>query len=125
MERGRNRSATGSAILVASLLSLGAVAAAGCATTEVSAVTAEHLVIDVRTRFEYDAGHFPGSINIPVGDLEERLDELGDPSRPLIVYCRSGHRSAAAKELLVEAGFTDVLDGGPKRLMMKLAPPEE
>jgi phage shock protein E len=80
------------------------------------------LVVDVRTAPEFSQGHFLGAVNIPLGDLKGRAGELGDKSRGIVVYCRSGHRSAAAKKLLDAEGFTNVTDGGPLDAMMRLAP---
>ena len=73
----------------------------------------EVAVVDVRGRSEWDAGHLPGVPNIPVGYLEEHLDEL-PKDRPLVLQCQSGSRSAMAAALLQARGFTNVvnLDGG-------------
>jgi phage shock protein E len=65
------------------------------------------VVLDVRTPSEYGDGHIEGAINIPVDDLERRLGEL-DPGDELLVYCRTGNRSARAVRLLEENGFTNV-----------------
>lgn len=70
------------------------------------------IVLDVRTREEYAAGHVDGAVNIPVQELAARMDEIGTPGRKVVVYCRSGARSAAASQLLVRAGY-DVTDIGP------------
>lgn len=65
------------------------------------------VVLDVRTPEEYAAGHVVGARNIPHTQIAERLAELGDArDRDLVVYCRSGSRSAIALEKLREAGFT-------------------
>ena len=69
------------------------------------------LIVDVRTVFEFHAGHVAGAVNIPVEDLAERIDEVGAPGRPVVVYCRSGSRSRQAAALLRQAGF-DVVDAG-------------
>lgn len=67
----------------------------------------ELLVLDVRSTAEFDEGHIPGAINIPHDVLGERIAELGPAGeRDLIVYCRSGRRSAIALETLKEAGFS-------------------
>ena len=67
---------------------------------------AEVLVLDVRSAAEFDEGHLPGAINIPHDAIGERIGELGTPDeRDLVVYCRSGRRSALALEALREAGF--------------------
>jgi phage shock protein E len=70
-----------------------------------------HLV-DVRTPQEFAEGHLDGAVNIPVQDLATRMGEVGSKSEPVVVYCRSGQRSARAKRMLVEAGFERVYDLG-------------
>lgn len=70
------------------------------------------LLVDVRTPEEYSAGHIEGAVNIPVGDLGARLGELGDKQGPIVLYCRSGARSAKAKALLESNGFTGVVNLG-------------
>jgi phage shock protein E len=70
------------------------------------------MVLDVRTDDEFNARHLDGAVNIPVEDLEKRIAELTDKKRPIIVYCKSGGRSAKAAQLLTKAGFTQVHDLG-------------
>ncbi|MCB9506655.1 MAG: rhodanese-like domain-containing protein [Myxococcales bacterium] len=69
-------------------------------------------LLDVRSPAEFSSGHVDGAKNIPVGDLARRLPEL-DRARPVVVYCRSGARSAAATRILRSAGFDKVHDLGP------------
>lgn len=66
-------------------------------------------IIDVRQPGEYREAHIPGAILIPLGDLVRRLDEI-DTARNTIVYCRSGHRSGAACQILGESGIDRVLN---------------
>lgn len=82
-------------------------------TVFVTAVPDHAVLVDVRERNEWDAGHAPGAVHIPLMDLPQRLDELPDDSETLAVVCRSGGRSARAVMWLVQQGF-DVanLDGG-------------
>lgn len=70
------------------------------------------LLVDVRTPDEYASGHVDGALNLPVQELPARLSELGPTSRPVVVYCRSGARSARAAELIRQAGY-QVKDFGP------------
>lgn len=71
------------------------------------------LTLDVRTAEEFADAHVPGARNIPVQELQQRLAELGDNKhQPIIVYCRSGARSALAARLLSQLGFTSVKDIG-------------
>ena len=70
------------------------------------------LLVDVRTPQEYSEGHLEGAVNIPVRDIEARLGELGDKQGSIVLYCRSGARSAKAKTLLESKGFTRVVNLG-------------
>ena len=70
------------------------------------------LLLDVRTPGEYASGHIEGALNIPVQELAGRLGELKDKQRDIVVYCRSGGRSAQAKRLLSSEGFSSVHDLG-------------
>ena len=65
------------------------------------------LVLDVRTPEEYAAGHLPGAVNIPHGELAARVGELeGAREGDIVVYCRTGVRAGQALEVLGKAGFT-------------------
>jgi rhodanese-related sulfurtransferase len=69
-------------------------------------------VLDVREDFEVAEGMIPEALHIPMGDLNARLNEL-DRSRPVIVVCRSGNRSARVADALNTAGYTaDTMTGG-------------
>jgi hydroxyacylglutathione hydrolase len=69
-------------------------------------------VVDVRARSEWAAGHLPHAANIPLGELEERLDEL-PRGGPIVVHCQSGARAAIAASLLAARGVSDLrLYGG-------------
>ena len=67
-------------------------------------------IIDVRTLEEYQGGHLPGAINIPVDNLANEIRE--DLDQVIVVYCQSGTRSKAASEILEDLGYQVVLDGG-------------
>ena len=64
-------------------------------------------ILDVRTQEEYNAGHIRNSTLIPVQDLGKRLNEV-PRDREILVYCRTGGRSTAASEILVNNGFTQI-----------------
>jgi rhodanese-related sulfurtransferase len=73
------------------------------------------VLIDVREPHEYAAGHMAGSVNIPLGEIEARLEEL--PASSAVVFmCRSGGRSRRACELSVRGGleYVSELEGGLK-----------
>ena len=70
------------------------------------------MLVDVRSPGEFSGGHIEGAISIPIQELAARVDELGDQSGPIVLYCQSGARSAMAKRLLESKGFTDVHDMG-------------
>jgi hydroxyacylglutathione hydrolase len=65
------------------------------------------VVLDVRGEGEWNAGHIPGSLNLPLGYLEQRLDEV-PRNRPVIVHCQTGARAAMGASLLRARGFNDV-----------------
>ncbi|MDP2877246.1 MAG: rhodanese-like domain-containing protein [Holophaga sp.] len=69
-------------------------------------------VIDVRTTIEFSGGAAPGSRNIPLDQLSQRMNEL-DRTKPVIFCCASGARSASAQRFLQQAGFTEVFNAGP------------
>lgn len=70
-------------------------------------------VLDVREQSEYDAGHIPGAVLLPVGSIAEKAAEtLPDLDAVLLVYCRSGNRSKTASEALLGLGYTQVYDFG-------------
>jgi hydroxyacylglutathione hydrolase len=69
-------------------------------------------VLDVRTLAEWSAGHLPGAMNIPLGELPSRLGELPH-DRQLVVHCQAGARAAIAASVLSARGVTDLrLYGG-------------
>jgi hydroxyacylglutathione hydrolase len=65
------------------------------------------VVLDVRDVSEWKAGHIPGSRNIPVGSLDQRLDDVPHGGT-LVVHCQTGSRAAMAASLLRARGFRDV-----------------
>jgi len=68
-------------------------------------------VLDVRTPEEFAQGHVAGAVNIPVQDLEARMDVVPDDAE-IVVYCHSGRRAAEAASLLREHGHAVTeLDG--------------
>ena len=70
--------------------------------------TSNAMLVDVRTPEEYREGHIPGSINVPLQQIEDIDLEVSDMSTPLFVYCRSGARSRQAAAMLQEMGYEEV-----------------
>jgi rhodanese-related sulfurtransferase len=71
------------------------------------------IIVDVRTEREFEGGALDGAVNHPVQGLPGTLLDMGvELDEEVIVYCRSGRRSAQAKTLLKAAGFKLVFDGG-------------
>jgi sulfur-carrier protein adenylyltransferase/sulfurtransferase len=68
------------------------------------------VIVDVREREEWDEGHLPGAVHVPRGHLESRIERAApDKSRPVLVYCASGNRSAFAAKTLEELGYDHVV----------------
>ncbi|HSJ76278.1 MAG TPA: rhodanese-like domain-containing protein, partial [Gemmatimonadales bacterium] len=65
------------------------------------------VLLDVRGAGEWEAGHVPGALNLPVAELKTRLNEI-PKGQPLIVHCQTGARAAIAASLLRAEGFEDV-----------------
>lgn len=70
-------------------------------------------LVDVREPYEWRIAHIPGAVLLPLGELDDRLEEL-DPERSVVTYCHHGVRSLQAREILKAAGFSSVrsLGGG-------------
>lgn len=71
-------------------------------------------LVDVRSLKEFNDGHVPNAVNIPLNELPDRLSELAaDKKNQIVLYCRSGKRAEMARQVLAENGFThlDHLDG--------------
>jgi phage shock protein E len=93
---------------------------AGCLKGTITGPAARALVasgqavlVDVRTPLEYRMGHLEGAVSVPLGELDSRLATFpAARDQDVILYCRSGHRSAAAAKVLTAAGFTRVHDLG-------------
>jgi len=66
-------------------------------------------IVDIRNPGEIAIGSIEGSVELPAGQIPNRLDEL-DPTAPTVVYCAGGYRSSVAASVLRAAGFTDVSD---------------
>ena len=72
-----------------------------------------YILLDVRTKGEYESGYIPGAINIPLSDIDEKIISfLPDKSQMILVYCRSGNRSREASDKLSKLGYTNILEIG-------------
>lgn len=70
------------------------------------------LLVDVRTSKEYKIGHITGAINIPLSQVQSRLQDFGTKDSKIVVYCRSGNRSGKAQSILLSEGFKHVYNLG-------------
>ena len=76
-------------------------------------VSQEVVVVDVRTREEYDGGHIENAVLVPNESIgSETPEALPDKEATLLIYCRSGRRSKQAAEKLLELGYQNVYDFG-------------
>ena len=76
--------------------------------------TQEVIVLDVREQSEYDSGHIPGAVLLPVGSIDEETAAAVIPEKDstVLVYCRSGNRSKTASSTLAELGYTNIYEFG-------------
>ena len=76
--------------------------------------TQEVVLLDVREQHEYDSGHIPGAVLLPVGTITEDTAAavIDDLDLVVLVYCRSGNRSKTASQALVDLGYTNVYEFG-------------
>ncbi len=70
-------------------------------------------LVDVRDPHEFAAGALPGAVNLPLSMVPVKAQEVLDRSRPVVLYCLSGARSAQAQMLLQRLGFEQVYNLGP------------
>jgi len=73
-------------------------------------------IVDVRQPEEFEAGHFSGAVNMPLGEISSHVSELKQIKTPIIVYCRSGNRSGQAKVILEKHGIS-VLNGVNQKIL--------
>jgi phage shock protein E len=72
----------------------------------------ETTLVDVREPFELSMGNVPGAVNIPLGQIADRIEELRSLSKPLVLFCASGGRSGRATRYLQSMGLKEVHNGG-------------
>lgn len=76
--------------------------------------TQEVLILDVREQDEYDGGHIPDAVLLPVGTITEEsaAETIPEKDTTVLVYCRSGNRSKSAAKALAELGYTNIYEFG-------------
>lgn len=73
----------------------------------------DYIILDVRTKEEYDEGHIKGAINVDNYSIsDEPIESLPDKEQLIFVYCRSGNRSKAASEKLAAMGYSNIYEIG-------------
>lgn len=78
------------------------------------------VIVDVRTSEEFATGHIDGAVNIPLDQINQGITSIKGLTKesPILVYCRSGRRSAMARAALEQQGFKQVMDGGSMSSLM-------
>lgn len=72
------------------------------------------VILDVRTKGEFDGGHIEGAMLIPVQEIQRRHGELAEHKNdPIFIYCRSGNRSTVAAKVLIDNGYTQIINLRP------------
>lgn len=94
----------------------------GCASKDYQTISASQakemmnldkvVIIDVREESEYKQGHIENSVLIPLNTISENNSQLPDKDQTLLIYCRSGNRSAKAAKKFVKLGYQNVYDFG-------------
>ena len=74
----------------------------------------EAVILDVREQDEYDAGHIPGAVLLPMGDItaDTAAAAIATTDTTVLVYCRSGNRSKVASDTLAGLGYTQIYEFG-------------
>ena len=74
----------------------------------------EVVILDVREQDEYDGGHIPGAVLLPVSTINEETAAgvIPDKDATVLVYCRSGNRSKTASSVLADLGYTNIYEFG-------------
>ena len=75
---------------------------------------ADVVILDVREQDEFDSGHIPGAVLLPVGSITEdsAAAVIPETDTTVLVYCRSGNRSKTASDALVKLGYTQIYEFG-------------
>lgn len=71
------------------------------------------VLVDVRTLAEFKSGHLDEAVNLPVETIADTIgNEISDKDTKIVLYCRSGNRSATAGQTLIDMGYKNVYDMG-------------
>jgi len=79
------------------------------------------VILDVRTKQEWNEGHIANAMHVPLSDLKNRIDDIKKLNRPVIAHCKSGARSARATKLLKFYEIEAVNGGGLADLKLLMA----
>lgn len=78
------------------------------------------VILDVRSKAEYQGGHIKNAIHIPLQELNAKFNQVKKLNKPVIAYCASGMRSASATSILKSQGIDAINGGGIVSLQQKL-----
>jgi rhodanese-related sulfurtransferase len=78
------------------------------------------VILDVRTKGEYQGGHIKNALHIPLQELTNKINQVKKLNKPVIVYCASGMRSGSATSILKSKGIDAINGGGIGSLQRKL-----
>lgn len=70
------------------------------------------VILDLRTAYEYDQGHIPRSLNIPIDRIRANIERVRELKKPVILCCSNGIHCLEAAEILRKAGISRVINGG-------------
>jgi phage shock protein E len=77
------------------------------------------VVVDLRTAYEFDQGHVPRALNIPIDRIRANIERIRDLGKPVILCCGNGSHCWEAANILREAGIHRVVNGGDWRAVLK------
>ena len=80
----------------------------------------EAILLDVRTKIEYDNAHIKNALHVPLQEIKENIDKIKQLNKPIITYCQSGMRSRNATKILRLEGIDAINGGGMLGLKQKL-----